>query len=140
MTRRRILCILLVCVCFASYNRLSGYAFQVSEDAEITESVVLRASGRFSMAIEPHTYSAAASTFPLSAGASVTISAVYSPSSASVDFGLTNEEGEFCYVNVVSAESGNVEIEIPVEASGNYRLTVRNNSNFRVDVSGLVVY
>lgn len=75
--------------------------------------------------------------FPLESGETVSISAVYSPDDASMDFGLVDPEGVFHYFNV---KNGSVDKTIKVEESGNYTFAVRNNSDVTVKVTGFVRY
>lgn len=137
MKARRSLCAILACALMASLWCLNSNAVETVHVDKEPEFVVLRASGRFSLAVEPHTYSRATSSFPMAAGETVTINAVYSPSSSSVDFGVTDESGVFYFV---TAANGEIDAKIPISASGNYRLTIRNNSGTKVNVSGLVEY
>ena len=73
--------------------------------------------------------------FALEANETVTINASYSPSSASMDFGLVTSDGYFYYINV---DNGNINKTIRVEERGNYMLAVRNNSDDTVSVVGYV--
>lgn len=99
--------------------------------------VVTRASGRFSMEVPGNTALRADSSFPLEVGEVVTIKAVYSPFSASVDFGLIAPDGLFYGLN---ANDGSFDEAIEVSQRGYYTLAVRNNSPETIHVSGYVNY
>ena len=70
-------------------------------------------------------------------GETVTINAVYTPRSASVDFGLIAPDGLFYPFR---AENGSFNKTIEVDQRGYYTLAVRNNSAINVSVSGFVTY
>ena len=70
-------------------------------------------------------------------GETVNINAVYSPRSASVDFGLIAPDGLFYPFR---AENGRFDKTIEVDQRGYYTLAIRNNSNFDIYVSGIVTY
>lgn len=106
-------------------------------ESEVIHNVSVRASGSFSMSVAAYGKSEADKTFPLEAGETVSISAVYSPDDASMDFGLVDPDGVFHYFNV---KNGSVDKTIKVEESGNYTFAVRNNSGSTVKVSGFVKY
>ena len=83
------------------------------------------------------TLAVTSSDFPLEVGETVTINAVYSPQSASVDFGLIAPDGLFYPFR---AESGRFNETIKVGQRGSYTLAIRNNSSYDISVSGFVVY
>lgn len=78
------------------------------------------ASGSFSMSVSPYGKSEASTAFPLEAGETVSISAVYTPENASMDFGLVDSDGVFHYFNVTN---GSVDKTIRVNENGNYTLS-----------------
>lgn len=86
-------------------------------------------SGRFEMDVSANRLTIANSSFPLDEGAVVTINALYTPSTASVDFGLVDAEGTFYYLR---GSNGNFNRGILIENQGEYRFAVRNNSNYTV--------
>lgn len=96
-----------------------------------------RASGKFSMTISPGKLRRADSSFPLEAGEIVTINASFSPRTASVDFGLIDENDVFHYINVTN---GSINEQIQVKTRGEYTLAIRNHSENELDVSGYVNY
>ena len=65
------------------------------------------------------------------------INAVYSPQTASVDFGLLAPDGLFYSLN---ATDGSFDEVIAVDQRGNYTLVVRNSSDYSINVSGYVNY
>lgn len=74
---------------------------------------------------------------PLEAQETVTIRAVCSPFSSSMDFGLIAPDGYFYYRN---AKNGKITLTIQVEESGHYMLAVRNQSDHTVRVAGFIHY
>ena len=73
----------------------------------------------------------------MAAGETVTINATYSPSSANIDFGLVDKNGDFHYLKGKNG-AFNEKIEIP--ENGTYTFAIRNNSDVAVDVTGYVNY
>lgn len=106
-------------------------------DSEAIHNVSVRASGSFSMSVAAYGKSEADKTFPLEVGETVSISAVYTPENASVDFGLIDPNGIFHYINVTN---GVIDKTIVIEERGNYTLAIRNNSANTIQVSGFVKY
>lgn len=129
--------------CMIAFSTLCVSAGAVNEkslmDANFksTSTMGMKATGSFNMEVSPYGKSEANTTFPLEAGETVTISAVYSPSNASMDFGLVDSDGVFHYFNVTN---GSVDKTIRVSESGHYTFAVRNNSGNTVRVSGFVNY
>lgn len=106
-------------------------------DSEAIHNVSVRASGSFSMSVAAYGKSEADKTFPLETGETVSISAVYTPENASMDFGLVDPDGVFHYFNVTG---GSIDKTIRVSENGNYTFAIRNNSGQTVKVSGFVKY
>lgn len=67
----------------------------------------------------------------------ISINCSYSPSSASVDFGVIAPDGYFYFLNV---EGGSVNRSIRVNQSGSYAVAIRNNSSDTIYVAGFVNY
>lgn len=107
------------------------------DGAEVEMVSILRASGSFNVSVNPYARAKGDTDFPLEAGESVRIYATYSPDSARVDFGLVDPDGVFHYV---STEDGSVDTTFEVPTRGNYRLGIKNNSGYMVQVSGFVKY
>ena len=95
-----------------------------------------RSSGSFNMTISAGKIKKASIIFSLEAGGSVTINASYTPTSASVDFGLADSNNGFTYINVTNGSINNG--VITVTKRGTYTLAVRNNSSNQIDVTGYV--
>ncbi len=137
MRMKRVFCILLAGAMSVSCFCMRAGATGEVDNYKDAAFVMQRASGRFNMDVSAKKIAKASSSFPMEAGETVKINAVYSPDTASVDFGLLDSKGVFHYVNVTS---GNINQTIEIEESGNYTLAVRNNSEKTVKVSGFVNY
>lgn len=139
---RKIVCMAMVCLLVLSSLCVSAGAANTTAFSLCTESgqvsgAAVRASGSFNISVAPYGRSEANSSFPLQAGETVSISAVYTPEDASMDFGLIDPNGVFRYFNETD---GNVDKTIRVSVAGNYTFAVRNNSGTTVRVSGFVNY
>ena len=133
MWLKKVCCLLLVCAVSAGCFGLDAGA--VNLDGQAQSVAIERASGRFSMEVYKHEVVSADTSFPLEVGETVTINAVYSPSSASVDFGLIAPDGLFYSIR---AQKGSFNETIEVDQRGYYTLAIRNNSDETVSVSGFV--
>lgn len=133
MSLKKFFCLLLACV--ISFGCLGMEAGAVQVEAE--NPTIERASGRFNLEVYKNEVVAADTSFPLEIGETVTINAVYSPRSASVDFGLIAPDGLFYPVR---AKDGRFDETIEVNQRGYYTLAIRNNSDFDISVSGFVTY
>ena len=89
------------------------------------------------MEIPANTLATASTSFPLEAGETVSINAVYTPRTADLSFGLIAPDG---YFYSMPATNGNFDETIEVDQSGQYTLAVRNRSSEEVSVSGYVYY
>ena len=101
------------------------------------EIMMERASGKFDFPIPANTIMEASSSFPLEYGEKVTITASYSPTSASLDFGLIDSQNNYHWL---SASKGSFQATITIDQRGNYTFAVRNNSDYEVSVTGFVNY
>lgn len=135
MRLRRFLCVMFSCVIAVSCFGVQAKA--VGAEVCVVYSNAERASGRFSVEIPGNTLAVTSSDFPLETGESVTINAVYSPQSASVDFGLIAPDGLFYSFR---AAHGNFNKTITIGQRGSYTLAIRNNSSSDISVSGFVTY
>lgn len=131
MRMKRIACTFLCCVL------LIGSVLTPVNAAGTEETITPFATGTFNMTILPYSKADANGSFPLDAGETVTIRAYYTPTSASVDFGVVSSEGTFYYFNTTD---GNMNKTMRITVSGYYTLRIRNNSNSPVQVSGFVNY
>lgn len=76
--------------------------------------------------------------FSLEVGDTVAFNCSYSPSAASVDYGVIAPDGYFyCYKGVTG---GRLNKTIRVSQRGTYSLAIRNNTLSTVSVSGFVTY
>lgn len=135
MRLKRISAMVLTLAIMAGCVGMNAAASTYSSNERGTYSIY--ASGRFNMDVPANTTVKANSSFPLEVGEVVTIKAVYSPFSASVDFGLIAPDGYFYSLN---ANNGSFDESIEVNQRGYYTLAVRNNSSKTVNVSGYVNY
>lgn len=67
----------------------------------------------------------------------VTFNCSYSPSSASVDFGVISSAGKFYSIN---GKEGSINQAIRINQAGKYAVAIRNNSSQTVSVVGFVNY
>lgn len=98
---------------------------------------VTRAYGDFTATISPSSGVTVGDTFSLNANDTVSYDCTYTPTSASVDFGLIDSNNHFHYLNVTT---GSIDKTIRVSQRGSYTLAIRNNSNSAVTVTGTVNY
>lgn len=79
----------------------------------------------------------ATTAFSLEADETVTINCSYSPSSATVKFGLIAPDGKFYYV---TGSNGSINKTLQVTTRGQYYLAIKNESSNTVSVVGYVNY
>lgn len=121
-----------------SLNDLQCELLEPSTIVELDSKIMTRATGKFHINVPAYTTSTAKSqTFLLNANETVTFDCTYTPSSASVDFGLIAPDGYFYYENVTG---GSINTAITVDERGNYSMAIRNNSSNTVSVIGEVSY
>lgn len=135
MGLKRYICILFACI--AVFSCLSVFASAADIEEQVTEISERRATGKFDFEIPANTLMKASSSFPMEYGETVTINAVYSPDSASVDFGLIDSNGLFY---PVPGSNGSINQTIRIDLRGIYTFAVINNSSYEVTVSGFVNY
>lgn len=125
MWLKKCTCFLLACVA------VFGCLFTPVAAAELGEQKVeieeRRASGKFDFDIPAKTLMKASSSFPMEYGETVTITASYTPASASMDFGLIDSDGTFYPVR---ANNGSINQTIRIDLRGNYTFAIRNNSSY----------
>ncbi len=95
-----------------------------------------RATGSINVTLEPREL-VAGSSFQMERGQIVTIKCTYAPTTASIDFGLLEPNGNFRYI---SGSNGSVNASIQVDERGSYTFAIRNNSGRSVSVSGRINY
>lgn len=134
MKLRKIVTSLLMLVVTVSCCTVSTYAAELPDQRAVS---FMRATGHFDMEVPGNSTVKADKEFPLEIGETVAINAVYSPQTASVDFGLLAPDGLFYSLN---ATDGSFDEVIAVDQRGNYTLVVRNSSDYSINVSGYVNY
>ena len=135
MGMKRYLCLLFACIAIFGCIPAQAAAADIGEQAaEIAEP---RATGEFDFEISAKSMRKASTSFPMEYGETVTITASYSPASASVDFGLIDSDGVFYPVR---GSNGSINQTIRIDLRGTYTFAVRNNSSYKVSVSGFVNY
>jgi len=127
-------CLLIISLATPTHaTEVNNFTFQ----SVSTSLVTPYASNSFTVNISAKTELSADSSFSLSAGDKVTIQASYSPTSASIDFGLEDSSGTYYYFR---ATGGNINKTMEVPENGSYTLQIRNNSNTSVKAIGFVKY
>lgn len=96
-----------------------------------------RATSSVNWNIDRNSTKKATTSFSLEAEETVTINCSYSPSSASVDFGLIAPDNRFYYL---TGSDGSFNETLQVTQRGLYYLAIRNNSSNTVTVTGFVNY
>lgn len=135
MRLKRVFCMVLVCAAAMGCLSVSAGAVEVME-REIS-TAIMRSTRQFSADIPGDTLLTDETDFSLEIGETITISATYTPRSASVDFGFIAPDGLFYSV---SGKNGSVDKTIKVSQRGDYTLAIRNNSSNTVSASGFVNY
>ena len=101
------------------------------------EGILPLTSASTSRQYAPHSISYVTSFMDFDANDVVTFNCSYSPSSASVDFGVIASTGKFYSINV---KGGSISRSIGINQAGSYAVAVRNNSSQTVRVVGYVTY
>ena len=135
MRLKKAFCLLLASVLTFACLTLEAGAVQAEPEADTLS--IERASGRFSVDVSKQSTFTADSDFFLDVGETVTITATYTPRSASVDFGLIAPDGLFYSL---PGQRGSFSETFKIDQRGYYTLTIRNNSDSAVSVSGTVTY
>ena len=138
MGMKKSICLLAACIVTVGCLSVPVNAVSGEESAtEIFGITERRATGHFDFEIPANTLMRASSDFPMEYRETVTITASYSPASASVDFGLIDSDGVFYPVR---GSNGSINQTIRIDLRGTYTFAVRNNSSYKVSVSGFVNY
>lgn len=131
-------CKLLVCAiaigCLGNAGNTLAHE-EVSLEGSALHETIAWVVGPFHFDVAGNTIAAADTSFPLEVQETVTIRAFYTPSFASVDFGLIAPDGFFYYVGTTG---GSIDKTIRVKERGSYTFAVRNNSSDIVRVSGTI--
>ena len=101
------------------------------------EDTIARSTKSISGTVAAYSHSISTEKIFLAERGIVTINCSYSPSSASVDFGVIAPDGYFYFLNV---EGGSINRSIKVNQSGSYAVAIRNNSSDTIYVAGFVNY
>lgn len=135
MRFKRFVCMIFACAVVVGCLSVNAGAVHTTDGkAGVT---VMRATNRFSAEIPGNTLDTTGLAFSMESGETITISATYTPRSASVDFGFIAPDGLFYSV---SGKNGSVDRTIQVSQRGDYTLAIRNNSSNTISVSGFVNY
>lgn len=152
MKIKRLICMLLVCATMICGSFTPAGAVQAPagdiiwmEDMEwdlldpstvIYDGTAPLTTGSVNTDIYPFS-TKAISQISLKSGDALTFNCSYSPSSASMDFGVIASSGQFYYVNV---KGGSINQAIRISQTGSYAVAIRNNSSQTVRVVGFVDY
>ena len=151
MRIKRLICMLLVCATMICGSFTLAGAVQAPgdiiwmEDMEwdlldpstvIYDGAAPLTTGSVNTDISPFS-TKAISQISLKSGDALTLNCSYSPSSASMDFGVIASSGQFYYINV---KGGSISQAIRINQAGSYAVAIRNNSSQTVRVVGFVDY
>lgn len=128
---RRLTGILLACALVLGCSALPANAAEGSDDFAIA-----RVTGELDHII-PAGKTIYPNSFTLAAGDIIRFDCIYTPRSASVDFGYIGPDGEFHYK---SCTSGSINRSFQADKAGTYTLAIRNNESYAVTVTGTVRY
>lgn len=141
MRFKRLICLSIVCVFSFLIVATPANAVEVrkisirDDDTVVTSSV--RATSSLNLSISGRTKALASNSFPMVVGETITIKASFAPFDASLDFGIIAPDGKYYYFNTTG---GSIDKTIRVSQSGDYIFQIRNNSDYKVKVSGFVKY
>lgn len=124
---------LLVCIMVFSVTVIPCGAASIPD----SDTIISRAFGQLNHSIPKNSIVFIDAEFYLEAGDRVTFNCIYTPKSASLDFGYIAPDGLFYSINCTS---GSINKSIEVVNSGQYTLAIRNNANYAVTVTGTVKY
>ena len=124
---------LLACVLTVSCTVLPANAVGPSD----APPAVSRVSGQLNHRISANETVYLTREFFMDKGERITYTCVYTPKSASVDFGYVDADGFFHKIN---STNGSIDETIEIEELGQYRLAIRNNDSRAVTVTGTVKY
>lgn len=137
MRLRKTLCFLLSCTLVMGCMLTSVGAVDVTTEKAETELASSRATKNIKISVAANSISAVTDQLSLSKGDKVTVSLEYTPTSAGIDVGILDGNGNFTYV---SGSNGSVSGKITVPQTGNYYLAIRNNSSAKISATGTVKY
>lgn len=102
-------------------------------ESDIMARTRVSADGTYS----PHSICTITPYVYLQARRTVTFNCSYSPSSASMDFGVLTPDGKFYSIN---GKGGSINQTLGINQAGSYAVAIRNNSSQTVSVVGFVEY
>lgn len=98
-------------------------------------SAIERDSGHFSTNVSAGKVMKIGSAISMQSGEIVNFNASYSPSDASVDFGLLDSNNVFYYIN---STTGSINSGVDAPERGSYTPAIRNNSTKAIYVTGII--
>lgn len=153
MRTRRWICTLLACAAILGSNTLPAMAMpnesivwqnemdwewiDLSTVEQQKSNPMLRARVSLDGYYSPNSICAVTQSISLPTRSTVTFNCSYSPSSASMDFGVIDSNGRFYYINI---KEGSINQAIRISQAGSYQVAIRNNSSQTVSVVGFVEY
>lgn len=134
MKTRRFFCLLLSCVLVVGCLTAPAGAAVTSE---LDSEAITRATGKFETSILANSIVTVGNSFILDSGDTISYDCTYTPSDASIKFGVIAPDG---YFYGLSGSNGGINKGIRVEERGTYTLAIWNKSNETVTVWGTVNY
>lgn len=101
------------------------------------DSAMPLTTASFNQSIPAHSICTVSPQLSFRAKHLVTFNCSYSPSSASMDFGVLTPDGRFYAIPV---KGGSINQTLEISQAGNYSVAIRNNSSQTVSVVGFVEY
>lgn len=137
MRIRKALCFLLSSMLVMGCMLTSVGAVDLTTERVEAEFLSSRAIKNIRSSIAAKSVVIVADELPLDKGDKVTFTVEYTPSSADIEVGILDEDGNFTYVN---GSNGSVSGKITAPKAGNYGLTICNNSSTAITISDTVRY
>lgn len=155
MKTKRLMCMLMACVLMLAGITPLAQAADASDEAVIWledlewEWIDLSAveyyvadpmpltTCEIDKSVSAHSMGYCSSFMSFKANDVVAFNCSYSPSSASMDFGVITSSGKFYSINV---KGGSIKQSVGISQTGSYAMAVRNNSSQTVRVVGFVNY
>lgn len=122
---------------FLELENMEHEKINISSWDFLERSIGLRSSNSINTSVAAYSHAVSDEKFFLAERGIITINCSYSPSSASMDFGVIAPDGYFYFLNV---EGGSINRSIRVNQRGDYLMAIRNNFSQVVSVVGFVTY
>ena len=119
----------------SGFDRILPEQIGAIHEAEVDIST--KASSKFEVKVKPNSIIRGSFALPLAENEVITITCVYSPSTADIDLGLITPDDVY---RLFSGEEGSFNRSIRVDKSGEYYLALRNNTDMTVEVIGYLYY